>query len=79
MALTRRQREIYDFIRQFVTEKGYSPSLEEIGEAFGLSSGVKTSARLREPHRLTLHRYENLRITTTLLQKKISPTPDSRS
>ncbi|MCP5057231.1 MAG: transcriptional repressor LexA [bacterium] len=38
MALTRRQREIYDFIRQFVDEKGYSPSLEEIGQAFGLSS-----------------------------------------
>jgi repressor LexA len=38
MALTRRQREIYDFIRHFVAEKGYSPSLEEIGEAFGLSS-----------------------------------------
>lgn len=38
MALTRRQREIYDFIRQFVEEKGYSPSLEEIGGAFGLSS-----------------------------------------
>ena len=38
MALTRRQREIYDFIRRFVVEKGYSPSLEEIGEAFGLSS-----------------------------------------
>jgi repressor LexA len=38
MALTRRQREIYDFIRRFVEEKGYSPSLEEIGSAFGLSS-----------------------------------------
>jgi len=38
MALTRRQREIYDFIRSFVAEKGYSPSLEEIGAAFGLSS-----------------------------------------
>jgi repressor LexA len=38
MALTRRQREIYDFIRGFVSEKGYSPSLEEIGESFGLSS-----------------------------------------
>ncbi len=38
MALTRRQREIYDFIRQFVDEHGYSPSLEEIGQAFGLSS-----------------------------------------
>jgi len=38
MALTRRQREIYDFIRGFVAEKGYSPSLEEIGEHFDLSS-----------------------------------------
>jgi len=38
VALTRRQRQIYDFIRGFVDEKGYSPSLEEIGEEFGLSS-----------------------------------------
>ena len=38
MALTRRQREIYDFIREFVADSGYSPSLEEIGENFGLSS-----------------------------------------
>jgi repressor LexA len=38
MALTRRQREIYEFVRGFVAENGYSPSLEEIGGAFGLSS-----------------------------------------
>jgi len=38
MALTRRQREIYDFVRGFVKDNGYSPSLEEIGAAFGLSS-----------------------------------------
>jgi repressor LexA len=38
LALTRRQREIYDFVSSFVEEKGYSPSLEEIGAAFGLSS-----------------------------------------
>jgi repressor LexA len=38
MALTRRQREIYDFIRSFVAENGYSPSLEEIGAHFNLSS-----------------------------------------
>ena len=38
MALTRRQRQIYDFIREFVSENGYSPSLEESGTAFGLSS-----------------------------------------
>ena len=38
MALTRRQREIYDFVRAFVVDHGYSPSLEEIGARFGLSS-----------------------------------------
>lgn len=38
MALTRRQREIYDFICDFVERKGYSPSLEEIGAHFGLAS-----------------------------------------
>lgn len=38
MGLTRRQREIYDFIRGFVASHGYSPSLEEIGDHFGLSS-----------------------------------------
>jgi repressor LexA len=38
MALTRRQREIYDFICEFVRDKGYSPSLEEIGAHFGLRS-----------------------------------------
>ncbi len=38
MALTRRQREIYDFIRDFVAENGYSPSLEEIAAHFNLAS-----------------------------------------
>ena len=38
MALTRRQREIFDFIKGFVAQHGYSPSLEEIGSQFGLRS-----------------------------------------
>jgi repressor LexA len=38
MALTKRQREIFDFICGFVEEQGYSPSLEEIAEHFDLSS-----------------------------------------
>jgi repressor LexA len=38
MAITRRQRQVYDFISDFVQEKGYSPSFEEIGEGLGLSS-----------------------------------------
>lgn len=38
MALTRRQREILDFIQGFIAQHGYSPSLEEIGANFRLSS-----------------------------------------
>ena len=38
MAITRRQRQVYDFISEFVQSNGYSPSFEEIGEGLGLSS-----------------------------------------
>jgi len=38
MALTRRQREVLDVIREFIDTHGYSPSLEEIAGALGLSS-----------------------------------------
>lgn len=38
MALTRRQRQVYDFIADFLQKHGYSPSFEEIGEGLGLSS-----------------------------------------
>src|SRR5436305_8361196 len=38
MAITRRQREVYDFISFFVQKHGYSPSFEEIGKGLDLSS-----------------------------------------
>ncbi len=38
MALTRRQREVLDVIRDLIATRGYSPSLEEIGSTLGLSS-----------------------------------------
>jgi repressor LexA len=38
MAITRRQRQVYDYISDFVQKRGYSPSFEEIGEGLGLSS-----------------------------------------
>lgn len=36
--LTRRQREILDYLKEFIDERGYAPSLDEIGGRFGLSS-----------------------------------------
>jgi repressor LexA len=38
MAITRLQRQVYDYISDFVQKRGYSPSFEEIGEGLGLSS-----------------------------------------
>lgn len=38
MALTKRQRQVYDFLADFVQRNGYSPSFEEIGEGLHLSS-----------------------------------------
>ena len=34
MELTSRQREIFNFIRTFIKEKGYPPSVREVGEHF---------------------------------------------
>ena len=36
--LTKRQREILDYLNEFIEQQGYAPSLEEIGRRFGLSS-----------------------------------------
>lgn len=38
MKLTRRQKEILDFITGFIDENGYSPSMEEIAEYFQFAS-----------------------------------------
>jgi repressor LexA len=38
MAITKRQRQVYDYISDFVQKHGYSPSFEEIGVGMGLSS-----------------------------------------
>src|SRR5215510_10365769 len=38
MYLTRRQKEILDFLDKHISQKGYAPTIEEIGEQFGLSS-----------------------------------------
>ncbi len=38
MALTRRQKQVLDFLVGFINRRGYSPSFEEVGDAMGLSS-----------------------------------------
>jgi repressor LexA len=38
MPLTKRQKEILDYIESFIEGQGYAPSFEEIAESFGYSS-----------------------------------------
>ena len=38
LPLTKRQREILDYLNDFIQQHGYAPSLEEIGRRFSLSS-----------------------------------------
>lgn len=38
MALTRRQKEVMDFLSEFIKKHGYSPSYEEIASGLGLAS-----------------------------------------
>jgi len=38
VALTKRQREILDYLTQYITEHGYAPSFEEIADTMGYGS-----------------------------------------
>ena len=44
-----RQKEIFQFIKAFLLEKGYPPSVREIGEAVGLKSWYKELLRAALP------------------------------
>ena len=54
--LTQRQRAILAMIRQSVEERGYPPSVREIGEAVGLTSPSSVSYQLTTLERLGLLR-----------------------
>ncbi|MCD4813208.1 transcriptional repressor LexA [bacterium] len=47
MALTRKQKEILDFVQHSITANGYAPTLREIGEHFGLSSVATVHKHLK--------------------------------
>jgi repressor LexA len=46
MDLTKRQKEIFDFIRRYASKYGYPPTVREIGKAVGLHSSSTVHAHL---------------------------------
>jgi repressor LexA len=55
-SVTPRQRRILEFIRRTLEERGYPPTVREIGEAVGLTSSSSVHAQLANLERLGLLR-----------------------
>lgn len=54
--LTKRQQEIYDFIRKYSSKYGYPPTVRDIGKAVGLASSSTVHAHLANLEKLGLLR-----------------------
>jgi repressor LexA len=52
--LTKRQKEIFDFIRKYAAKTGYPPTVREIGKAVGLHSSSTVHAHLANLEKLGL-------------------------
>ncbi len=53
--LTKRQQDILDFIKLKVQEKGYPPSVREIGQAVGLASSSTVHGHLSRLEEKRIH------------------------
>jgi repressor LexA len=54
--LTKRQQEIFDYVKQHVGEHGYPPTVRDIGKAIGLTSSSTVHAHLANLEKLGLLR-----------------------
>ena len=53
MAITRRQKEVLDFIAAYQVENGYSPSYEEIARGLKLASDAGSNVACMQPPSVT--------------------------
>ena len=56
MDLTKRQQEIFDFIKRYSEKNGYPPTVRDIGKAVGLASSSTVHAHLANLEKLGLLR-----------------------
>src|SRR6476661_653126 len=54
--LTKRQQEIFDFIKRYSAKHGYPPTVRDIGKAVGLASSSTVHAHLANLEKLGLLR-----------------------
>src|SRR5213080_4492002 len=73
--LTKRQREITDFIKQYAAKYGYPPTVREIGEAVGLASPSTVHAHLANLERAGLIKRDPTKPRALELRRDPKPEP----
>jgi repressor LexA len=75
MILTRRQKEILDYIRSYTVRLGYAPTLAEIGRHFGLTSLATVHKHLKnlEDKKLIRRQWNRSRAVEVLGSSKKRP------
>ena len=62
MHLTKRQREIYEYLKDHIRSRGYAPSIAEIGKQFHLSSPATVHKHLKHlEEKGVIRKQQNLR------------------
>ena len=54
LSLTKRQQEIFEFVKRYVSDHGYPPTVRDIGKAIGLTSSSTVHAHLANLEKLGL-------------------------
>jgi repressor LexA len=78
MDLTKRQQEIFDFIRKYSAKYGYPPTVRDIGKAVGLASSSTVHAHLSNLEKIGLLRRDPSKPRAIeLLDRAVGATVDS--
>jgi repressor LexA len=84
MALTKRQKEVLDFIADFVEEHGYSPSYEELAQGLHLASLATVHKHIqalesRNYLRRLFNQSRSLEVSAKYVQERRKGRPSARS
>lgn len=73
--LTERQKTVYDFIRDKIINRGYGPTVREIGEQFGISSPNGVMCHLKALEKKGLIKRSPNKSRAIELTRAVSPEP----
>ena len=76
MFLTKRQQEIYQYLKEHIRGKGYAPSIAEIGKQFNLSSPATVHKHLNHLElKGLIRKHQNLSRAVEIIEKQPTGLP----